>query len=117
MLAYLRDSMARSSSRLEPFYGLQAADVQVAPDGDAPVTVTLRHVQDGQDTGETSTIRAKYVVGCDGARSAVRDAIGQELVGDADEPVLGRHGRPGRHRLPRHPAQVASSTRRTRATC
>ena len=83
MLAYLRDSMARSSSRLEPFYGLQAADVQVDPVGDAPVTVTLRHVQDGQDTGETSTIRAKYVVGCDGARSAVRSAIGQELVGDA----------------------------------
>jgi phenol 2-monooxygenase len=83
MLAYLRDSMARSSSRLEPFYGLQAADVQVSPDGDAPVTVTLRHVRDGQDTGRTSTIRAKYVVGCDGARSAIRGAIGQELVGDA----------------------------------
>jgi phenol 2-monooxygenase (NADPH) len=83
MLAYLRDSMARSSSRLEPFYGLQAADVQVAPDGRSPVTVTLRHVRDGQDTGETSTVRARYVVGCDGARSAVRTSIGQELVGDA----------------------------------
>ena len=32
--------------------------------------------------GETSTIRAKYVVGCDGARSGVRTAIGRELVGD-----------------------------------
>jgi phenol 2-monooxygenase len=83
MLAYLRDSMARSSSRLEPFYGLQAADVQVSPDGDTPVSVTLRHVRDGQETGRTSTIRARYVVGCDGARSAIRTAIGQELVGDA----------------------------------
>ncbi|HET6392658.1 MAG TPA: FAD-binding monooxygenase [Blastococcus sp.] len=83
MLAWLRDSMARSSSRLEPFYGLQAADVQVSPDGRSPVTVTLRRVQDGEDTGETATIRARYVVGCDGARSAVRTSIGQELVGDA----------------------------------
>jgi phenol 2-monooxygenase len=83
MLAYLRDSMARSSSRLEPFHGLQAADVQPAPDGRSPVTVTLRHVRDGQDTGETSTVRARYVVGCDGARSAVRTSIGQELAGDA----------------------------------
>ena len=56
--------------------------MQVAADGDAPVTVTLRHVQDGQETGETSTIRAKYVVGCDGARSGIRSAIGRELVGD-----------------------------------
>ena len=83
MLAYLREHMARSASRLEPFYGLQAADVQVAPDGRSPVTVTLRHVQDGQETGGTSTVRARYVVGCDGARSAVRTSIGRELVGDA----------------------------------
>src|SRR4051812_6632404 len=82
MLAYLRDHMARSSSRLEPFYGLQATGVQV-PDGDGPVTVTLQHLRDFVPTGETSTIRAKYVVGCDGARSAIRTSIGQELVGDA----------------------------------
>ncbi|SOD98143.1 FAD-binding monooxygenase [Blastococcus haudaquaticus] len=83
MLAYLRDSMARSSSRLEPWYGLQAADLDISPDGSTPVTVTVRHVRDGVGTGETSTIRARYVVGCDGARSAVRTSIGQELVGDA----------------------------------
>jgi phenol 2-monooxygenase (NADPH) len=82
MLAYLREHMARSSSRLEPFYGLQADDVQVPADPDPPVTVTLRHVRDGQETGGTSTVRARYVVGCDGARSGVRTAIGRELVGD-----------------------------------
>ncbi|RZU30823.1 FAD-binding monooxygenase [Blastococcus saxobsidens] len=89
MLAYLRDSMARSASRLEPFYGLQAADVQVSPHGDQPVTVTLRHVRDGQETGGTSTIRARYVVGCDGARSSVRTSIGQQLVGDATNQTWG----------------------------
>jgi phenol 2-monooxygenase len=74
MLAYLREHMERSASRLRPHYGLTAVDVAVDEDG---ATVTLQ-----RRTGETTTVRAKYVVGCDGARSAVRTAIGQELVGD-----------------------------------
>ena len=84
MLAYLREHMERSASRLRPFYGLHAADVQVDTSGSAdhPVTVTLQHVEEGQETGETSTIRARYVVGCDGSRSSIRTAIGRELVGD-----------------------------------
>ncbi|MCF6743754.1 3-hydroxybenzoate 4-monooxygenase [Blastococcus sp. KM273128] len=82
MLAYLREHMARSSSRLEPCYGLHATDVQL-PDDDGPATVTLQHLRDLQPTGGTSTVRARYVVGCDGSRSAIRSAIGQELVGDA----------------------------------
>jgi len=45
---------------------------------DHPVTVTLQRAD-----GATATIRAKYVVGCDGARSTVRAAIGRELSGDA----------------------------------
>ena len=84
MLAYLRDHMERSASRLRPFYGLHATDVRVDTSGRAeyPVTVTLQHVEGFQETGETSTVRAKYVVGCDGARSGVRTAIGRPLVGD-----------------------------------
>jgi phenol 2-monooxygenase (NADPH) len=85
MLAYLRDHMERSPSRLRPFYGLHASEVEVDTSGscDYPVTVTLQHMQDLEPTGETSTIRAKYVVGCDGSRSDIRTAIGRELVGDA----------------------------------
>jgi phenol 2-monooxygenase (NADPH) len=84
MLAYLRDHMERSASRLAPFYGLHASDVEVDTTGssDHPVTVTLRHTEQFEETGETSTIRARYVVGCDGARSATRTAIGRDLVGD-----------------------------------
>src|SRR4051794_15886075 len=74
MLAYLREHMARSASRLEPFYGLTATDVQVDHGG---ATVTLQRTDGG-----TSTVRARYVVGCDGARSSVRTAIGRELAGD-----------------------------------
>jgi phenol 2-monooxygenase (NADPH) len=84
MLAYLRDHLQRSASRLRPSYGLHATDVRVDTSGLAeyPVTVTLRHIEGSQETGETSTIRAKYVAGCDGARSRVRTAIGRRLVGD-----------------------------------
>jgi phenol 2-monooxygenase (NADPH) len=84
MLAYLLDHMERSASRLEPFYSLHASDIQVDADGSSeyPVTVTLQHMKELEETGETSTIRAKYVIGCDGARSITRTAIGRELVGD-----------------------------------
>jgi phenol 2-monooxygenase (NADPH) len=84
MLAYLLEHMERSASKLEPFYGLQASDYRIDTSGSSefPVTVTLLHMKDWQETGETSTIRARYVVGCDGSRSATRTAIGRELVGD-----------------------------------
>jgi phenol 2-monooxygenase len=85
MLAYLLDHMERSPSKLKPFYGLHASDVQIDTDGAAayPVTVTVAHMKNSEETGENSTIRAKYVVGCEGARSGTRTAIGRELVGDA----------------------------------
>src|SRR3954451_20448491 len=81
MLAYLLDHMQRSASRLEPFYGLHASDVQVDTSGSSeyPATVTLQHMKDWEETGETSTIRAKYVVGCDGSRIITRNSIGREL--------------------------------------
>src|SRR5829696_8655947 len=48
MLAYLLDHMARSASRLEPFYGLHAAGVEVDTSGSSeyPVTVTVAHMKD-----------------------------------------------------------------------
>lgn len=85
MLAYLLDHMARSSSRLRPYYGVEATDLAIDPADDTPypVAVSVRRLRNGHEPGETSTIRAKYVVGCDGARSAIRRGIGHELVGDA----------------------------------
>jgi len=79
------DIMRKSPSRLVPDYGVELVDLVVDPEGgDHPVTVTLRH----QD-GEERVVRARYVVGCDGARSGVRKAIGRKLVGDSANKAWG----------------------------
>ena len=78
---HLLGSMRRSPSRLEPDYGLEVVDLVVADSGDHPVTVALRRT-DGMLAGAELAVSARYVVGCDGARSAVRQAIGRELHGD-----------------------------------
>lgn len=82
MQAYLLEHMRNSPARLEPDYGLEATGVVVGNEGEYPVTVTLRRTE-GPDAGEEVTVRAKYVVGCDGARSAVRKSLGIQLHGDA----------------------------------
>jgi len=77
---YLLESMRRSPSRLEPDYALEVVGVSVG-DGDTPVTVSLRRTGHAGSDDEV-TVRARYVVGCDGARSVVRRSIGRELRGD-----------------------------------
>ncbi|NVI04541.1 FAD-binding monooxygenase [Paraburkholderia youngii] len=79
---YLLDVMRRSARRIEPDYGLELVDVQRDDTNEYPVLVTLRRT-DPARLDETVTVRARYVVGCDGARSRVRTAIGQTLRGDA----------------------------------
>jgi phenol 2-monooxygenase (NADPH) len=78
LLQYLLEYMKKSPTQLEPDYGLEFVTLKVEADGDYPVLVTLREVA----TGTEKTIRAKYVVGCDGARSGVREAIGAQPIGD-----------------------------------
>jgi len=81
--------MKNSPSRLEPDYGWEVVDVKVDPStDDHPVTVTLKDVT-GVYWWATRTVRANYVVGCDGARSAVRTSIGGQLHGDAAHQAWG----------------------------
>jgi phenol 2-monooxygenase (NADPH) len=75
---YLLDYMRQSPTRLEANYGLEFVTLKVETEGEHPVVVTLRDVA----TNTQSTVRAKYVVGCDGARSQVREAIGAVPRGD-----------------------------------
>ena len=102
------DMMQRSASRLVPHYarrlvGLQrstegiaegladgvaqgaaqsAAESAADPPSVFPVTVRFER-QDRGHEGEVETLRARYVVGCDGARSSVRQSIGLALKGDS----------------------------------
>jgi phenol 2-monooxygenase len=78
LLNYLEEHMAKSASRLAVDYGWAFETLTVEPAGHHPVIVTLSNAA----TGDARQLRAKYVVGCDGARSRVRDAIGAELRGD-----------------------------------
>lgn len=76
---YLLDFAERSPTRLVPDYGLEFVSLEVDRSAEYPVTAEVRDVT----SGDTHTIRAKYLVGTDGARSGVRKAIGRELHGDA----------------------------------
>lgn len=77
------ETMRNSPSRMEPHYGRSLHSVQVERSAaDYPVTVTLERVG-APFAGHVETIKARYVVGCDGARSTVRKSMGRELVGDS----------------------------------
>lgn len=79
------DVMRQNPGKLEPHYQRKLLDLDVDPEaGEYPVTAKIeRLVNFSQYSQVIETVRAKYVVGCDGARSSVRTAIGKELVGDA----------------------------------
>jgi 2-polyprenyl-6-methoxyphenol hydroxylase-like FAD-dependent oxidoreductase len=86
------DVMRNAPSRLEPSYGRRFLDLTIATEAeqaaaDHPVTVRLeRETPDGP---EVETVRARYVVGCDGARSGVRRALGRALHGDSANQAWG----------------------------
>jgi phenol 2-monooxygenase len=79
------DVMRRSAAKLEPHYGRRVVAVRPAAGNHAAgprVTVTLERLE-APHQGQTETVTARYVVGCDGARSVVRTSIGRELRGDS----------------------------------
>ena len=79
------DVMRKSPAKLEPHYSRRLLDLEVDPaagPADHAVTVRLERI-DAANEGKVETVRARYVVGCDGARSTVRKSIGRELHGDS----------------------------------
>ncbi len=81
--------MRNSPSRLQPYYSRRLLDVAVDRDAvDYPVIVRLERT-DAAHAGGQETVKARYVVGCDGARSAVRASIGRQLAGDSANQAWG----------------------------
>jgi 2-polyprenyl-6-methoxyphenol hydroxylase-like FAD-dependent oxidoreductase len=78
------EKMQKSAARLVPHYGRRLVKLERDVDESSayPVTAQFERTGDGQ-TGAVEVIRARYVVGCDGARSAVRQSIGLTLKGDS----------------------------------
>jgi phenol 2-monooxygenase (NADPH) len=77
------DVMRKSPAKLEPYYARRVLDIQSHGEGvSRAVTVRLERL-DSEHEGQIETVRACYVVGCDGARSMVRRSIHRELHGDS----------------------------------
>ena len=81
VLDYFGEVMANSPTRMKPDFGFDFRSLVNTDEGEYPVTVTLVHTT-GERAGRERIVHAKYVVGADGARSAVRDSIGCTLAGD-----------------------------------
>ncbi|MGY3126736.1 phenol 2-monooxygenase [Agrococcus sp. UYP33] len=82
VLDYFAEAARFAPGRVEPDYGYEFKTLEVTDEGEFPVVVTLSHTS-GDRKDEERIIRAKYVVGADGARSAVRSAIGCTLAGQS----------------------------------
>ncbi|MGO4489681.1 FAD-dependent monooxygenase [Microbacterium sp. 2RAF4] len=80
VLDYFAEAAANGPGRILPDYGIEFTGLTVHDEGEYPVEVGIRYVA-GERAGEERTIHAKFVAGCDGARSGVRQAIGRTHVG------------------------------------
>ena len=82
------ERMRHAPSRLNPDYGLRLLDLTIPEDPAEPVMVRLQPVDAVGDEG-VEIVRARYVVGCDGARSGVRKSMGRELHGESANQAWG----------------------------
>jgi phenol 2-monooxygenase len=75
---FFLDIMAQSPNRLLPNYNRRFVGLDIGADA---AMARIERLDDAHK-GEIEIVRARYVVGADGARSSVRDALGFKLVGD-----------------------------------
>lgn len=84
VLDYFARFAKNAPSRTEPYWGWEFVRLEVG-EGEHPVAVTLKRTGEsaeaGVGPGEERVVRAKYVLGADGAHSRVRRDIGAQHVG------------------------------------
>ena len=80
------EHMRNAPTRLVPDYNRELISVTQTDDPDYSVTAVYNCLE---AEGKTETIRARYIVGCDGARSVVRESLGYPLKGDAARQLWG----------------------------
>ena len=89
---FLLDVMRKSPAQVAPDYCRRLCDLKVDTEGvevaEYPVAVTVERT-DTAHHGVQETVRARYVVGCDGARSSVRRALSLPLKGDSANKAWG----------------------------
>lgn len=89
----LLNGMKNSVTHLHPHYSRQLLELSIDPElsqdlNAYSVTAKFERVDDSQQP-EVKTVRARYVVGCDGARSSVRKNLSIELEGDSANKAWG----------------------------
>jgi phenol 2-monooxygenase len=82
VLDYFLGCAEQSPGRMVPDYGVEFVNLEIDENHAYPVAARIKYVA-GPRAGEERTVRAKYLVGGDGARSHVRAALGHKLEGDA----------------------------------
>lgn len=93
----LSDDLARYSERgIE--YSSRVVSIEIDEDGDQeyPVLIEVEKIAEPQKGGPHATppagrrrVRTKHLVGCDGAHSVVRRAMGLDLIGDSRDHIWG----------------------------
>ncbi|GAA1341523.1 FAD-dependent monooxygenase [Kocuria palustris] len=77
VIDYFAEYAERGPARITPDYGYEFLELEVDESQEHPIKVLLRDPQ-----GRERTVRAKYVIGNDGARSRVRDCTDIEVEKD-----------------------------------
>jgi phenol 2-monooxygenase len=86
---FFLDTMQKSPAQLVPDYCRRLVDMQIDPsDAESPVRVTIERT-DPEHEGQKESVSARYVVGCDGARSTVRQLLNFEMRGDSANKAWG----------------------------
>jgi 2-polyprenyl-6-methoxyphenol hydroxylase-like FAD-dependent oxidoreductase len=87
---FFLETMRGGPRRIEPAYGRRLTDLILDPNDATgyPVSVSFERNDAGHE-GQIETVRAQYVVGCDGAHSRVRKSLGHSLRGDSANKVWG----------------------------